>query len=175
MSLLTEVLIVGGVALNLVGAAVLSHAHNAESIAEIRAEKSAVGENDAIATHAQLLAEKRFGFFALTFGLTMYVAGLALSSPEGTGPMSALAAGVVAAGFIAALLWTRIVGGRSGIRPPGRRRISTGKSSPSSKPYSGEGTAGALCPPKRLLAVSRPPTARTCSVAFANPKTGMLL
>jgi membrane protein implicated in regulation of membrane protease activity len=59
-----------------------------------------------------LLAEKRFGFFALTFGLTMYLAGLALSSPQGTGPMSALAAGVVAAGLIAALLWTRIVGGR---------------------------------------------------------------
>ena len=112
MSLLTEVLIIGGVALDLVGAAVLSHAHNAESIAEIRAEKSAVGENDAIATHAQLLAEKRFGFFALTFGLTMYLAGLALGSPEGTGPMVALAAGVVAAGLIAALLWTRIVGGR---------------------------------------------------------------
>ncbi len=116
MSLLTEVLIIAGVALDLVGAAVLSHAHNAESIAEIRAEigaeKSAVGENDAIATHAQLLAEKHFGFFALTFGLTMYLAGLALSSPEGMGPMSALAAGVVAAGLIAALLWTRIVGGR---------------------------------------------------------------
>jgi hypothetical protein len=116
VSLLTEVLIIGGVALDLVGAAVLSHAHNAEFIAEIRAEigaeTSAVGENDAIATHAQLLAEKRFGFFALTFGLTMYLAGLALSSPEGRGPMSALAAGVVAAGLIAALLWTSIVGGR---------------------------------------------------------------
>jgi len=100
---LTEVLIIGGVALDLVGAAVLSHAHNAESIAEIRAEigaeKSAVGENDAIATHAQLLAEKRFGFFALTLGLTMYLVGLALKSPAGTGQM-------------AAMLWTRIIGGR---------------------------------------------------------------
>jgi len=89
-----------------------SPTHNAESIAEIGAEKSAVGENDAIATHAQLLAEKRFGFFALTLGLTMYLAGLALGSPEGTGPTSALAASVVAAGLIAAVLWTRIVGGR---------------------------------------------------------------
>jgi hypothetical protein len=116
LSLLTEVLIISGVALDLVGAAVLSHAHNAESIAEIRAEigaeKSAVGENDAIATHAQLLAEKRFGFFTLTLGLTMYLAGLVLKSPEGTGPMAAVAAGVVAAGVISAVLWTKIVGGR---------------------------------------------------------------
>lgn len=116
MSLLTEVMIISGVALDLVGAAVLSHAHNAESIAEIRAEigaeKSAVGENDAIATHAQLLAEKRFGFFTLTLGLTMYLAGLVLKSPEGTGPMAAVAAGVVAAGVISAVLWTKIVGGR---------------------------------------------------------------
>ena len=116
MSLLTEVLIIGGVALDLAGAAVLSHAHNAESIAEIRAEigaeKSAVGENDAIATHAQLLAEKRFGFFALTLGLTMYLVGLALKSPAGTGQMAALAVGVVVTGLIAAMLWTRIIGGR---------------------------------------------------------------
>ena len=35
---MTEVLIIGGVAMDLVGAGVLSHAHNAESIAEIRAE-----------------------------------------------------------------------------------------------------------------------------------------
>jgi hypothetical protein len=113
---LAEVLIIGGVALDLVGAAVLSHAHNAESIAEIRAEigaeKSAVGENDAIATYAQLLAEKRFGFFTLTFGLTIYLAGLALKSPAGTGAMAALATAVVVTGLIAAMLWTRIVGGR---------------------------------------------------------------
>jgi hypothetical protein len=36
VSLLTEVLTVGGVAMDLVGAGVLSHAHNAESIVEIR-------------------------------------------------------------------------------------------------------------------------------------------
>lgn len=116
MSLLSEVLIISGVALDLVGAAVLSHAHNAESIAEIRAEigaeKSAVGENDAIATHAQLLAEKRFGFFTLTLGLTLYLTGLVLKSPEGLGPMAALAAGVVVAGVISAVLWTKMVGGR---------------------------------------------------------------
>jgi hypothetical protein len=54
VGLLAEILIISGVAMDLVGAGVLSHAHNAESIAEIRAEigaeKSAVGENDAIAT-----------------------------------------------------------------------------------------------------------------------------
>ena len=52
MSLLTEVLIISGVAMDLVGAGVLSHAHNAESIAEIKAEigaeKKALGEDDAI-------------------------------------------------------------------------------------------------------------------------------
>ncbi len=63
------------------GAGVLSHAHNAESIAEIRAEagaeKRSLGEDDAIATHAQLLAEKRIGFFILTTGII--VAGLAFT------------------------------------------------------------------------------------------------
>ena len=116
MSLLAEMLIIGGVAMDLVGAGVLSHAHNAESIAEIRAEigaeKSAVGENDAITTHAQLLAEKRIGFFILTFGLTMYLIGLVLKSPDGFAPMAALAASVVVAGLIVAVLWTRIVGKR---------------------------------------------------------------
>ena len=54
MALLVEMLVVGGVALDLVGAAVLSHAHNAESIVELREEigeeGSAVGESDAVAT-----------------------------------------------------------------------------------------------------------------------------
>jgi type VI protein secretion system component VasK len=134
VSLLTEVLIIGGVALDLVGAAVLSHAHNAESIAEIRAEigaeKSAVGENDAIATHAQLLAEKRFGFFTLTFGLTMYLVGLVLKSPEGPGPMAAVAAGVVVAGLIAAVLWTRIIGGRVRDQADKAERQSDGEELP---------------------------------------------
>ena len=60
MSLLSEVLVISGVAMDLVGAAVLSHAHNAESMVDIReeigAEKSALGEEDATATQAQLLA-----------------------------------------------------------------------------------------------------------------------
>ena len=116
MSLLTEVLTISGVALDLVGAAVLSHAHNAESIAEIRAEigaeKSAVGEDDAIATHAQLLAEKRIGFFILTVGITVHLVGLVLKSPEGLLSMGTLALGVVAAGLLFTVLWTKIVGGR---------------------------------------------------------------
>lgn len=116
MSLLSEVLIVSGVAMDLVGAGVLSHAHNAESIAEIRAEigaeKSAVGENDAIATHAQLLAEKRAGFFILTVGLTLYLSGLIIKSPEGTGAMAALATGVVIVSFVGTLIWTRVVGNK---------------------------------------------------------------
>jgi hypothetical protein len=83
---LTEVLVVSGVALDLVGAGVLSHAHNAESIAELRedigAEGSAVGEPDALATHAQLLAEKRVGFLFLTVGLLLHLSGVVLKSPR---------------------------------------------------------------------------------------------
>ena len=71
-----------------------------------------MGENDAIATHAQLLVEKRIGFFILTFGLTMYLIGLVLKSPEGFAPMAALAASVVVTGLIVAVLWSRIVGKR---------------------------------------------------------------
>lgn len=92
----------------------LSHAHNAESLVEIReeigAEKSALGEKDALATQAQLLAEKRVGFFILALGLSLYLAGLVLKSPEGIGAMVALAAGVVVASFAGAALWVRIRG-----------------------------------------------------------------
>ena len=116
MSLLTEVLIIGGIAMDLVGAGVLSHAHNAESIAEIRAEvgaeKSALGENDAIGTHAQLLAEKRIGFFILTAGITTHLVGTVLKSPEGVGPMATLAVGVVAVGIAVTVVWTKLVGNK---------------------------------------------------------------
>lgn len=116
MSLLTEALVISGVAMDLVGAGVLSHAHNAESIAEIRAEigaeKSAVGENDAIATHAQLLAEKRAGFFILTVGLVLYLSGLVIKSPEGTGAMIILASVVVIASVVGTVIWTKVVGNK---------------------------------------------------------------
>ncbi len=53
-------LLVSGVALDLVGAGVLSPAHSAESIVELReditGEGAAVGEPDALSIHAQLLA-----------------------------------------------------------------------------------------------------------------------
>jgi hypothetical protein len=52
VDLVTEMLLVSGVALELVGAGVLSHAHNAESIVELREdigeEGAAVGEPDAL-------------------------------------------------------------------------------------------------------------------------------
>ena len=87
MDLVTEMLLVSGVALDLVGAGVLSHAHNAESIVELREdigeEGAAVGEPDALSTHAQLLAEKRIGFLFLSLGLVLYLSGLVLKSPEG--------------------------------------------------------------------------------------------
>ena len=89
MALMTEVLLVSGVALDLVGAGVLSHAHNAESIVELREdigeEGSAVGEPDALSTHAQLLAEKRIGFLLLTVGLVLYLSGLVLEELGGPG------------------------------------------------------------------------------------------
>jgi hypothetical protein len=111
---LTEVLVVSGVALDLVGAGVLSHAHNAESIAELRedigAEGSAVGEPDALATHAQLLAEKRVGFLFLTVGLLLYLSGLVLKSPEELVMVGTIAAGVVVAGVVTSLAFTHVVG-----------------------------------------------------------------
>lgn len=114
MSLLSEVLVISGVAMDLVGAAVLSHAHNAESMVDIReeigAEKSALGERDAFATQAQLLAEKRIGFFLLTFGLSLYLVGLMLKTTEGTWTMAALATGVVVLGLAGSALWVRMRG-----------------------------------------------------------------
>jgi hypothetical protein len=114
MSPLSEVLVIGAAAMDLVGASVLSHAHNAESMVEIReeigAEKSALGERDAFATQAQLLAEKRIGFFLLTFGLSLYLVGLVLKTTEGTWTMAALATGVVVLGLAGSALWVRMRG-----------------------------------------------------------------
>ncbi len=114
MSLLSEVLVISGVAMDLVGAAVLSHAHNAESMVDIReeigVEKSALGEEDAAATQAQLLAEKRVGFFILALGLSLYLVGLILKSTEGIWIMAALGVGVVVAGLGGTALWVRIRG-----------------------------------------------------------------
>lgn len=115
MSVLTDVLMVSGVALDLVGAGILSHAHNAESIAELREnigeEGSAVGEPDAISTHAQLLAEKRIGFLLLTVGLVLYLGGLVLKS-SAVGPMAVVAVGVVLAGLATGIVFTKVVGSR---------------------------------------------------------------
>src|SRR5829696_8188090 len=109
-------LLVSGVALDLVGAAVLSHAHNAESIVELRKdigeEGAAVGEPDELSTHAQLLAEKRIGFLLLTVGLVLYLSGLVAKSPAGVTAMGVVAAGVVAAGLATGVIFTRVVGTR---------------------------------------------------------------
>ncbi|HWM73774.1 MAG TPA: hypothetical protein VNQ53_08540 [Nocardioides sp.] len=105
-----------GVALDLVGAGVLSHAHNAESIVELREdigeEGSAVGESDSISTHSQLLAEKRIGFLLLTVGLVLYLSGVVSKSPEGVGKMAAIAAGVVVVSLGISVVFTRVVGNR---------------------------------------------------------------
>lgn len=126
MTLVTEVLLVTGVALDLVGAGVLSHAHNAESIVELREEisedgedGSALGEPDAISTHARLLAEKRIGFLLLTVGLVIYLCGLVLKSPEGVATMAAVAAGAVIVGLVISVAFTKVAGDR--IRTQARR------------------------------------------------------
>ena len=118
MALLTEALLVSGLALDLVGAGVLSHAHNAESIVELREEidenddGAAVGENDALSTHAQLLAEKRIGFFLLTLGLVLYLSGIVSKSSESQVLMASIAVGVVLAGLVTSIVFTRVVGHR---------------------------------------------------------------
>ena len=112
MALVTEVLLVSGVALDLVGAGVLSHAHNAESIVELREdigeEGVAVGEPDALSTHAQLLAEKRIGFLFLTLGLVLYLSGIVLKSPEGLVMMGTVAGGVALAGLLISVGFTHV-------------------------------------------------------------------
>src|SRR4029079_15920776 len=116
VTLITELLLVSGVALDLVGAGVLSHAHNAESIVELREdigeEGTAVGEPDALSTHAQLLAEKRIGFLLLTVGLVLYLSGIVLKSPEVVALRGTIAAGVVIAGLLLSVGFTRVVGAR---------------------------------------------------------------
>lgn len=116
MALVTEVLLVSGVAMDLVGAGVLAHAHNAESIVELREEigeeGAAVGEPDALSTHAQLLAEKRIGFLLLTIGLVLYLCGIVSKSPEDLAVMSGIAVGVVIAGLVVSVVFTRVVGAR---------------------------------------------------------------
>ena len=134
MALMTEILLVSGVALDLVGAGVLSHAHNAESIVELREdigqEGSAVGEPDAISTHAQLLAEKRIGFLLLTLGLVLYLSGLVLKSSEDLVTIALTAGGVVLAGLLVSVVFTRVVGNR--IR--GQARQAEAENDPSALP-----------------------------------------
>lgn len=130
MALVTEVLLVSGVALDLVGAGVLSHAHNAESIVELREEiddhddGTAVGEPDEISTHAKLLAEKRIGFLLLTIGLVLYLSGLVLKSSEPAAKMGIIAVGVVVVGLVVSVIFTRVGGQR--IREQAREAMAKG-------------------------------------------------
>ena len=116
MALVTEVLLVSGVALDLVGAGVLSHAHNAASIVDLRQDAggdgSAVGEPDALSTHAQLLAEKRIGFLLLTLGLCLYLTGLVLKSSEDLTTIASVAAAVLVLALATSLAFTRFFGAR---------------------------------------------------------------
>ena len=80
-----------------------------------------MGEPDALSTHAQLLAEKRIGFLLLSLGLVLYLSGLVLKSPEGLAMMGLIAGGVVMAGLIISVVFTRVVGNR--IRDQARRAM----------------------------------------------------
>jgi hypothetical protein len=89
---------------------------NAEWIVELREdigeEGAAVGESDALATHAQLLAEKRIGFLLLTLGLVLYLSGLVLKSSEGLSLIAPIAAGVVIGSLVLSVVFTRVVSNR---------------------------------------------------------------
>ena len=123
MSLPIELLLVSGVALDLVGAGVLSHAHNAESIVELNEEigeeGAAVGEDDSLSTHARLLAQKRIGFLLLTVGLGLYLIALVLKSSESQITVGLVAAGVVIAALVTSVVYTRV--GSRRIRDQARR------------------------------------------------------
>lgn len=80
-----------------------------------------MGEPDALSTHAQLLAEKRIGFLLLTLGLVLYLSGVVLKSPEGLAMMGSIAGGVVMAGLVISVVFTRVVGNR--IRDQARRAM----------------------------------------------------
>ena len=78
-------------------------------------------EPDALSTHAQLLAEKRVGFLLLTVGLVLYLSGLVWKSPEGLALMGTITGGVVIAGLVSSVVFTRVVGNR--IREQARRAM----------------------------------------------------
>jgi hypothetical protein len=71
-------------------------------------DERALGEKDAIATHAQLLSEKRVGFLILAFGLSLYLTGLVLKSTEGVGVMAIVAVSVLALGLAGAVVWVKV-------------------------------------------------------------------
>lgn len=58
------------------------------------------------------MAEKRIGFLLLTLGLVLYLSGVVLKSPEGLAMMGSIAGGVVMAGLVISVVFTRVVGNR---------------------------------------------------------------
>jgi hypothetical protein len=75
---------------------------------EIGGDERALGAEDAIATHARLLSEKRVGFLILAIGLALYLAGLVLGTSESFVGMAVFAVGVLALGLGAAALWIKV-------------------------------------------------------------------
>ena len=91
---------------------ILKNAEGGAECGELREESGgderALGEKDAIATHARLLTEKRVGFLVLTFGLALYLAGLVLGTAESFVGMAVFAISVLALGLAASVLWIRV-------------------------------------------------------------------
>lgn len=75
---------------------------------EIGGEERALGEEDALATPAQLLSEKRIGFLILAFGLSLHLAGLVLEATEGVLMMAGIAVGVILLGLATAVIWVKV-------------------------------------------------------------------
>ena len=57
----------------------------------------------------------------MSLGLVLYLSGVVLKSPEGVAMMGLIAGGVVIAGFVISVVFTRVVGNR--IRNQARRAM----------------------------------------------------
>jgi hypothetical protein len=116
LSLIAEVLVISGVAMDLLGAVLLAYVHSTESVVELReeieGEARAFGQTDSVSTHAVLLARKRIGFLILAGGLSLYLAGLVLRTTEGIPAMLIVALAILAIGTGLTLLWIQADGRR---------------------------------------------------------------
>jgi hypothetical protein len=125
VTLVTEMLLVSGVALDLVGAGVLSHAHNAESIAELREdigeEGAAVGGARRALHPCPAVGRETDRLSTLNPGAGSLPERSRPEEPRGPGDDGVHRGGVVMAGLVISVVFTRVVGNR--IRDQARRAI----------------------------------------------------